>query len=435
MQKLLLILTFIICFHGSLFAQKAATLSNASPASVGISAERLALLDQHINKFIAEGQVPGGVFLIARKGKVIYYKNHGHQTLDKKKAYQKDDIFRLASMTKAFTTVSILQLYEQGKLGLDDPIHYYLPSFAKHQILDKFNEADSSFTTKPTRKKITIRHLLTHTSGITYGVFSGGNIQAMYEKLGANNFGLSHPKMNTIEMANQLAKVPLIFEPGEQYSYGLNMEILGAIVEVVSKTPLGEYFSKNIFEPLGMKSTNFYLPKSQHDRLVPVYTYDDKGKVIMALDTEFGKILEYPKAPDNKHYAGGGGASGSTMDYAVFIQSLLNGGIYNGKRILSRKTIEVMTSDQMIVLNQKGKGMSQTPGITFGLGFGLKTAEGSAASHKSPGTYEWGGYFNTKFFIDPQEELIFVGMTQIVPFQRPDFWDKMYAIIYGSIND
>ena len=435
MQKLLLFLAFITCFQCIGIAQKIATLSKGSPSSVGISADRLARLDQHIEKFISEGQVPGGVFLIARKGKVIYFKNHGHQTLAKNKAYQKDDIFRLASMTKAFTTVAIMQLYEQGKLGLDDPILYYLPSFAKHEILDQFNEVDSTFTTKPTKKKITIRHLLTHTSGITYGVFTGGHVQAIYEKLGANNFGLSHPNMNTIEMANQLAKVPLIFEPGQQYSYGLNMEILGAIVEIVSKMSLGEYFQKNIFEPLGMKETHFYLPKSQHSRLIPVYTYDDKGKVIMAADTEFGKILQYPKAPDNKHYAGGGGASGSTMDYAIFIQALLNGGIYNGKRILSRKTIEVMTSDQMIELNKKGKGMSKTPGITFGLGFGLKTAEGSAVSHKSPGTYEWGGYFNTKFFIDPQEELIFVGMTQIVPFRRPDFWEKMYAIIYGAIDD
>ena len=187
MQKLVFLLILIASYQTGSFAQKTTTLSNASPSSVGVSAERLALLDQHINKFIADGQVPGGVFLIARKGKIIYYKNHGHQTLAKNKTYEKDNIFRLASMTKAFTTVSILQLYEQGKLGLDDPIHYYLPSFAKHQILDQFNEVDSSFTTKSTKKKITIRHLLTHTSGITYGVFSGGNIQAMYEKLGANN--------------------------------------------------------------------------------------------------------------------------------------------------------------------------------------------------------------------------------------------------------
>ena len=416
-------------------AQPPSTLSKASPSSVGISSERLDLLDSHIKKFIDEGNLPGGVFLLARRGKIVYFENHGHQSLDKNKTYQKDNIFRLASMTKAFTVVSIMQLYEQGKLGLDDPIFYYLPSFAQHQILDKFNEADSTFTTRPTKKKITIRHLLTHTSGITYGVFTGGNVQIMYDKFGANNFGLSHDKMSTRQMVNQLGKVPLIFEPGEQYSYGLNMEILGGVIEVASGMSLDEYFKKNIFEPLGMKETHFYLPKHLHEKLVPLYSYDKKKKINMGEEnplTDF--VNNFPKQADNNHYAGGGGASGSTMDYAIFIQTLLNGGVYNGKRILSRKTIEVMTADQMIQLNENGKGYN-TGGFTFGLGFEVKTKDGMANSHKSPGTYGWGGYFNTKFFIDPQEELIFVGMSQIVPFYRPDFWEKTYAIIYGSIDD
>ena len=184
-----------------------------------------------------------------------------------------------------------------------------------------------------------------------------------------------------------------------------------------------------------MKSTHFYLPKSLHEKLVPVYSYDENKKISMGENnplTDFAN--NFPKMEDNNHYAGGGGASGSTMDYTVFLQALLNGGIYNGKRILSRKTIEVMTADQMIDLNKKGTGYDAA-GFTFGLGFAVKTEEGIADSHKSPGTYQWGGYFNTKFFIDPEEELIFVGMTQIVPFYRPDFWDKMYAIIYGSIDD
>lgn len=434
-KKAILILHLVFLLPLALIAQQSTkTLTEGNPNEAGISAERLKLLDAHIEKFVQEGHVPGGVFMLARKGKIVYNKSFGYQTLDKKKPYAKSDIFRLASMTKAFTTVSIMQLYERGKLGLDDPIFYYIPAFAKPVVLDKFNEQDSSFTTVPTKKAITIRHLLTHTSGITYGSFNPGKIQAVYEKTGANNFGLSHPKMTTADMANQMAKVPLIFEPGERYMYGLNMEILGRIVEVASGMSLSQYFQKNIFEPLGLKETHFYLPKNLHDRLVPVYTYNDKREMIMASDTDFGPILEYPRGKDNNHYAGGGGMSGSITDYAIFIQTLLNGGEYNGKRILSRKTIDVMTSDQMIVLNRTGKGYSKTPGMTYGLGFALFTEEARAASHKSPGTFEWGGYFNTKFFIDPEEEMIFVGMTQIVPFARPDFWDKMYAIIYGAVE-
>ncbi|MEL7004193.1 MAG: serine hydrolase domain-containing protein, partial [Bacteroidota bacterium] len=334
-----------------------------------------------------------------------------------------------------FTTVSIMQLYERGELSLDDPVFYYIPAFFKSVILDEFDESDSSFTTRPTKKKITIRHLLTHTSGITYPSFNPGKIQAVYAKSGANDFGLSHATMTTEEMANQLAKVPLVFEPGERYMYGLNMEILGRVIEVASGMSLSQYFKKNIFEPLGLTDTHFYLPQSLRSRLVPVYTYSQERKLIMAEDTEFGRILEYPKMKDNNHYAGGGGMSGTAMDYAIFIQALLNDGEYNGNRILSRKTIDIMTSDQMIVLNEKGNGFSNIPGITFGLGFSLLTEAARGVSHKSPGTYEWGGYFNTKYFIDPEEEMIFVGMTQIVPFARNDFWDRLNAIIYGAIED
>lgn len=436
MKKSILLFLLLTSFQAFLFAQDANFNSTSMPKvqnMSGMSMDKLNLLDQHIESFVNEGHVPGGVFVIARRGKIVYNKSFGYQTLDKKKKYQKDDIFRLASMTKAYTTVSIMQLFEQGKLGLDDPIFYYIPAFKQSAVLDQFNEADSSFTTEPVKRPITIRHLLTHTSGITYGVFNPGKIQAVYEKMGANNFGLTS-EMTTEQMADQIAKVPLIFQPGEKYMYGLNMEVLGRIVEVVSGKKLNQYFKENIMIPLGIKDTGFYLPKSKHDRLVPVYTYDEKGKVIMARDTDSGKILEYPKRSDNNHYAGGGGMSGSAMDYMIFIQALLNEGEYGGKRILSRKTMDVMTSDQLILLNEKGTGYSRIPGITFGLGFALKTDAGTAHSHKSAGTYEWGGYFNTKFFIDPQEELVFVGMTQIVPFQRNDFWEKMYAIIYSSIE-
>ncbi len=437
MKKSILLLLLFTFFQSFFFAQDAAFNPPSMPkvANVsGISMDKLKRLDQHIESFVNQGHVPGGVFVIARRGEIVYNKSFGYQTLAKKKKYQNNDIFRLASMTKAYTTVSIMQLYEQGKLGLDDPIFYYIPAFKQAAVLDQFNEADSSFTTKPVQRPITIRHLLTHTSGITYGVFNPGKIQAVYEKMGANNFGLSSD-MTTEEMANQLAKVPLIFQPGEKYMYGLNMEVLGRIVEVVSGKKLNQYFKENIMSPLGIEDTGFYLPKSKHDRLVPVYTYDEKGKVIMAADTESGKMLEYPKLNDDRnHYAGGGGMSGTAMDYMIFIQALLNEGEYGGKRILSRKTIDVMTADQLILLNEKGTGYSNIPGITFGLGFAVKTKEGIAHSHKSAGTYEWGGLFNTKFFIDPEEELVFVGMTQIVPFQRNDFWEKMYAIIYSSVE-
>ncbi|MEM1124297.1 MAG: serine hydrolase domain-containing protein [Bacteroidota bacterium] len=434
MYRLLFTLFFTVFFVHFATAQSAnASLPSAKPAEVGMSEKQLALLDGHIQQYIGNGSLPGGVFIVARKGKVVYYKNFGYSALDKKEAYQKDDIFRLASMTKAVTSVAILQLFEQGKLGLDDPIFYYIPAFAQPQILDTFNESDSTYTTKPAKGPITIRQLLTHTSGITYGAFNPGKIQAVYVKNKANGFGLSHPIVSTEEMVNTLAKVPLIFEPGTKYMYGHNMEVLGRIVEVVSGMPLNQYFQKNIFQPLGMNDTRFHLPKEKHDRLVPIYTYGEDKKMKMA-DTSTGLDPDYPKWPDNNHYAGGGGLSGTAMDYAIFVQTLCNGGTYNGQRILGRRTVEMIATDQIPMANALGTGYSKLPGITYGLGFSTKTAAGDGVNPKSVGTYEWGGMFNTKFFIDPKEELIFVGMTQIVPFTRPDFWDRFYAIVYGALD-
>lgn len=400
----------------------------ASALDIGVSEEKLELLDAHIQKFIAEGHLPGGVFTIARKGKVFYNKSFGSR--DGESPYKNDDIFRLASMTKAFTTVSIMQLVERGKLRLDDPIFYYLPEFRTAVVAEDLSELDSSYTTRPVNRQISIRHLLTHTSGITYGVFQGGAMQHMYEQFGANGFGLSHDSLTTREMANTIAKVPLIFEPGTEYSYGLNMEVLGAIVEVVSGQTFSAYVSENILDPLGLEDTHFYLDKSKANRVVPVYTMDEDRKVILADDPN----LDYPTAENRNHFAGGGGMSGTASDYLVFIQCLLDNGEYNGTRILSRKSIDVMTSDQMIRINSKNKGYSDTPGITYGLGFALITEQGRGNSYKSPGTFEWGGYFNTKFFIDPEEELVFVGMTQIVPFARGDFWGKLYAILYSALD-
>ncbi len=436
MLKRFLILILLVAFQFPLWAQHPEVLTEGPAELVGMSAKRLQLLDQAIQEYVAKGYIPGGVFLVARDGQIVYYKSFGFRSVEKKVPYQKDDIFRIASMTKAVTTVAIMQLYEQGKLGLDDPVYTYIPAFKDSKVLDQFNEKDSTFTTVPAKSPITIRQLLTHTSGIVYGDFSKGAVRGVYEKLGVTGFGLSHANCTSEEFINRLAGVPLAFQPGEKYNYGLNMDVLGRVVEVVSGLKLSDYFRKNIFEPLGMKNTYFYLPKEKQGRLVPIYSQREDGTLEMAANV--GKIslfLDYPLQADNNHYAGGGGLSSTALDYATFIQALQNNGIYNGKRILSRKTIEVMTGDQMIKLNQEGKGYSTRPGETYCLGFSLITDQGRGISVKSPGTFEWSGYFNTKFFIDPKENLIFVGMTQIFRTRHKELWDRLAAIMYGAIED
>lgn len=410
-------------------------LTEGSSELVGVSEKRLQLLDQFIQEYVNKGYIPGGVFLIARDNQIVYNKTFGFRSTDKKVPYKKDDIFRICSMTKAITSVAIMQLYEAGKLGLDDAVQDYIPAFKKTQVLDSFNEKDSTYTTVPVKSPITLRQLLTHTSGIAYGDFYPGKVKAVYKKNNMLSVGLSHPSWTTEEFINRLAEVPLAFQPGDHFMYGLNMDVLGRVVEVVSGEKLGDYFRKHIFEPLGMKDTYFYLPKEKQLRLVPIYGYDANNTFQMLTNDPLVTNPDYPKSADIGHYAGGGGLSSTAMDYAIFIQSLMNNGIYNGKRILSRKTIEVMTADQMITLNQQGKGMSSRPGETFCLGFGLRTDQGKGINSKSPGTYEWSGYFSTKFWIDPKEDLIFVGMMQIHNFQHGEFFDRVTAILYSAIEE
>lgn len=436
MKLKIIVLFLLIVFQSPVWAQNSTdALAEGSPETVGVSAKRLQLIDQLVQEYMNKGFIPGGVFLAARDNEIIYNKAFGYRTPDNKTTYKKDDIFRICSMTKAITTVAVMQLYEQGKLGIDDPVENYIPAFKNTQVLDSFNEKDSSYTTVPVKSPITIRQLLTHTSGIAYGDFYPGKIKAVYTKNDMLGVGLSNGKWTTEEFINRLAKVPLAFQPGDHFMYGLNMDVLGRMIEVVSGENLNEYFRKHIFEPLGMKDTYFYLPKEKQGRLVPIYGYNANNQLEILKTAGLVTDADYPKRNDIGDYEGGGGLSSTAMDYAIFIQTLANNGIYNGHRILGRKTVEMMTADQMISLNKLGKGISQRPGETFCLGFGLLTDQGKGISSKSPGTFEWGGYFTTKFFIDPKEDLIFVGMMQIHQFQHNEFWDRLAAILYGAIDD
>lgn len=430
MGKLLFLsLLFLIQIH--LVGQ---TLLPGVPEKVGISTEKLKMIDAMAQKYIQEEKFPGGVILVARRGSIVYYKSFGYRTPEKRAPYKNDDIFRIASMSKAITTVGIMQLYEQGMLDLDDPVAKYIPAFKKTQVLNTFNSNDSTFTTVPVKNPITLIHLLTHTSGITYGSYNL-EIKLIFKKLGLVNVGVSNPHWTTEQFINQLALAPLAFQPGEKYSYGLNMDVLGRVIEVVSGQSFANYLRKNIFDPLRMDDTWFYLPVEKRDRLVPCYAHDKDDKLYITNNADLIPMMDYPKMNDNNHYAGGGGLSSTAMDYARFIQALLNGGKLDGKRILSPRTIEMMTSDQMITLNTKGNGFSQIPGYTYCLGFSLITNDAAGMCLKSPGTYEWGGGLYTKFFIDPKEELIFVGMSNITPTHYGYFWDRIIALVYGAIED
>jgi len=297
------------------------------------------------------------------------------------------------------------------------------------------NTKDSTYTTVPVRKPVTLRHLLTHTSGITYGSYLNKDAGFISQKLGLQSVGIYNQHRSTEEFIDLLAKAPLAFQPGERYNYGYNMDVLGRVVEVVSGKSLDVYLKENIFDPLKMNDTWFFLPTGKKERLVPLYAHDDKDSLYIT--SVFGKDVpsDFPVKQQKGCYNGGGRLSSTAMDYARFCQALLNGGILEGERILSRRSVAVMTSDQMISLNQKGTGYSQIPGFTYCLGFSLITPDAAGLCMKSPGTFEWGGAFGTKFFIDPAEELVFIGMVNILPYHHSYFWNRITALVYGAITD
>ena len=329
---------------------------------------RLLRIDNLIRQYVDSGWVNGVNVLIARNGKIVYNKTFGLADAEKKVSMKTDAIFRIASQTKAVTSVAVMMLFEEGKFLLDDPISKYIPAFAHPKVLAEFNEKDSTFTTTTAKREITIRDLLTHTSGIDYAQIGSKKMTAIYAKAGIYA-GFVSDKLLLADAINKLGALPLVHQPGEKFTYGLNVDVLGYLVEKISGMSLDRFFRERIFGPLGMKDTYFYLPVNKFGRLVNVYGTDRKNHIVKWTKTTFpGVDADYPKA-NGTYYSGGAGLSSTILDYAIFIQMLLNNGEYNGKRLLSRHTIEMMTTNQIgnLTVNTNDK---------FGLGFEITTREG-----------------------------------------------------------
>ena len=389
----------------------------------------LRVIDNYLTESIEKGVIPGGVFLVAKKGKIEYFKSFGFDDQSINKPYENDNIFRIASMTKNLTVVSIMQLMENGKLDLDDPVSKYIPSFKKTMVLENFHENDSTYTTVKQYKEISIKNLLTHTSGIYYGAFETDSLRAVYMKNDLMGFGLSTDQFTTEEMVNKIAAAPLAFQPGTHYKYGLNMEVLGRIIEVVSKTSLDKYFSENILGPLGMKDTYFYIPKEKQGRLTKLHASDTVQNIIE------NPFLEYPKMPTHNHFAGGGGLSSTTLDYATLCMALANQGSLNKKRILKKKTVKLLSEPEFTELDNNNTGfMSNVEEMGFGLGYWVVKKENPAMSPFSKGSFGWGGVFNTKYYIDPKKDIVIVGMTQMFGFNNEPFWQEFTKTIYKEIE-
>ncbi|GAB3950959.1 serine hydrolase domain-containing protein [Spirosoma harenae] len=406
-------------------------LTTASPESAGFYSERLNKLDGLIQSYIDKGAFPGVSAIVVRNGKIVYHKAFGKSDLDTDKPLAKDAIYRIASQTKAITSLAVMMLHEEGKIMLDDPISKYIPEFAKPVVLDKFNEKDSTYTTIPAKREITVRHLLTHMSGINYNVIaSDPRMRAIYTKAGGIPDAFVTQNYTLAEMVKKLAKQPLTHQPGEKWTYGLSIDVLGYLVEVVSGQTLAQFFDKRIFEPLGMKDTYFYLPDAKKDRLVRLYSENKEKKLVKASTASLPVDPDYPIVGAKTYYSGGGGLSSTAYDYAIFLQMLLNDGVYNGKRFLSRKSIELFTqSDQTGTLFPE-------PGNYFSLGFRVIGEKGHANDLNSVGTFAWGGAFSTHYIADPKEKIAIVLMKQMWGTSLGGELDRKFDVmVYQALDD
>jgi CubicO group peptidase (beta-lactamase class C family) len=417
----------LLTFYLNAFSQQ--KFVEVAPETQKFSGERLQRIDNMIKRYIDAGKMLGATALIARNGKIVYYRGFGYDDKENNKPMKRDAIFRIASQTKAITSVAVMMLYEEGKFLLDDPVSKYIHSFKNPRVLDTFNEADSSYTTVPAKREVTIRDLLNHTSGIGYAQIGSKESNAIYAKNNIRSF-YGWGSKSLAEDMQKLGTLPLIHHPGERFTYGLNTDVLGYLVEVVSEMSLDDFFRKRIFEPLGMKDTYFYVPAQKQNRLVTTYITDSTGKIKKMPDeiSDNGIVnINFPKT-NGTYYSGGAGLSSTVYDYAIFLQMLLNGGEYDGKRILSRHAINMMTTNQLGDSTFEDKN-------TFGLGFSVVTEQGSGREMSSVGSYSWGGIYSTEYWVDPQEKIVGLIFKQFWNDPASETNQKFKVMTYAALTD
>ena len=401
-------------------------IPSAKPESVGLSAERLDRIGAAVDKSIADKEIAGAVTMVVRHGHVAWFKAQGMMDREAGRAMSPDAIFRICSMTKPITSVAVMMLYEEGHFQLDDPISKFLPEFKNPKVLVKPSSGEPYSI--PATREITIRDLLRHTSGLTYNW--NADLGKMYNEANVAH-GLLQYDGTIGDSVKHLATMPLLFNPGDRWEYSLGVDVLGRLVEVVSGKPLDEFFRTRIFEPVGMKDSYFFLPDNKVDRLATAYSYDDSKGLSRFPDSpvtegSFRYSADYPYRGPKKLFSGGGGLASTAMDYARFCQMMLDNGKVGQNRLLSRKSVELMTSDQLGKIG---------PDQGFGLGFGVAGVKGPLSELGSVGEYSWGGFFYTGFSIDPTEQMIVIFMAQLHPTGRVDIQQKVQTLAYQAIND
>jgi len=399
----------------------AAALETEPPERVGMSSQRLERLSHELQEYVDDDRLAGAVVLVMRRGKVVYHEAFGERDAETNAQMQRDTIFRIASQTKAIVSTAVMMLQEEGELLISDPVGKYLPEFLETTVAVAREEG--GYDVVAAERPVTIRDLLTHTSGFGYGYGIAGD---QWLEAGIQGWYFADRDEPIADTVARMAKLPAEAQPGEDWVYGYNTDILGALVERVSGQPLATFLSERILKPLGMSDTHFYLPPAKRDRLAVVYASTPEG-IDRAPEQGANGQGAYVDGP-RRSFSGGAGLLATATDYARFLQMLLNGGELDGQRILGRKSVELMTVDHL-------GNVEFAEGEGFGLGFSVVEELGGRGKPGSVGEYGWGGAYHSQYWVDPAEQLVVVYMTQLIPAGDLDDASKVRALVYQAIVD
>lgn len=395
----------------------------------GLSLDRLEHISRHLDEnYIQPGKLPGAVTMVVRHGQVVWTRAQGLMDVERNKPARRDTIFRIYSMTKPVTSIAMMQLYEQGRFLLNDPVHKYIPEWKDLQVYRSGRWPE--FETEPAATTMTVWDLMTHMSGLTYGFMERTNVDAAYRQLKLDGSG----NLTLEKLVERLAELPLEFSPGTAWNYSVSTDVLGYLVQQLADKPLDEYFQDHIFEPLGMADTGFSVPEDKLDRFAACYLHQPGDTMKLQDDPERSRFLKTPS-----FLSGGGGLVSTVDDYRHFAQALSQGGEYDGQRIIGRKTLEFMRSNHLPG-NQDLPALSigafsETPyeGNGFGLGFSVKTDAAKSRTIGSVGEYGWGGLASTNFFVDPVEDMVVIFMTQLMPSSSYPIRQELRSIVHGAL--
>jgi CubicO group peptidase (beta-lactamase class C family) len=400
------------------------------PEEVGLSSPRLARIGEHLQRYVDDGRLAGTVILIARRGRIAYFDARGHLEIERRRPATTDAVFRIYSMSKPIASVGLMMLYEQGRFQLDDPVHRFIPSWKDQRVFIGGNHP--VFKTAPVDRAMTVRDLLSHTSGLTYGFMERTNVDAAYRKLGVADG--SRPGYTLRDMVETLAGLPLEFSPGTRWNYSVATDVVGHLIEVISGQPLDAYLREHVFEPLGMPDTGFVIRDEQIPRFTANYERQPDGRLRLIDDPARSQYRECT------FFSGGGGLVSTAADYFRFAAMVHNHGELDGMRLLGRKTVELMTTNHLPagqdLADLAFPGMfteTAYAGVGFGLGFSVMQSPVRAQILGTPGEFAWGGAASTAFWVDPAEDLITVFMTQLMPSSSYPLRRELRVLTYASL--